>query len=170
VPREEIQAALVQEGANEITAITLASLSGGRPGWSLQALRDPTRQRINDRDEALMFLTELLPADKVKRLSFAEEMVSRWQNGGQKRASVLTIINIWLGWWRDLALVQQDLTDYVTNFDRLDELKKLSGKFSLNQIKEMLRGLTRTQAELEANVAPRLAIGDLLLNVLPPHK
>jgi DNA polymerase III gamma/tau subunit len=167
VPRLEIEVALKEQGASENTARTLAALASGRPGWALQALHDTTRQRLNDRDEALMFLEELLPADRVRRMSFAEELTGKWQNGGNKRTSVLVMLNIWLGWWRDLALMRQNLSQHVSNIDKLDTLKKQATQFSVTQIMEMLQGITRAQAELESNVAPRLALGDLFLNRLP---
>ncbi|NWJ48844.1 MAG: DNA polymerase III subunit delta' [Chloroflexi bacterium] len=167
VPREEIARSLLSEGASKNEAHMLAALSAGRPGWALEEYRDTTKQRINDRDEALMHLEELLPADRVKRLSFADTLTARWQSGGNKRTSVLVMLNIWLGWWRDLALVRQNLPAHISNVDKLDTLKEQAGRFSPIQIKDMLLGITHAQAELEANVMPRLALGDLFINKLP---
>ncbi len=167
VPSLEIETALKELGAAEKSAKILAALAAGRPGWALSTMRDTTRQNLNDRDEALMHLEEMLPADRVKRMSFVEELTTKWQGGGSKRGSVLVTINIWLGWWRDLALVRQDLPQYITNVDKLDDLKQQANRLTPTQIKEMLQGLTRTQAELESNVAPRLALGDLFLNKMP---
>lgn len=167
VPREEIAHALQSEGASKTEAHMLAALSAGRPGWALDEYKDSTKQRINDRDEALMHLEKLLPADRLIRLSFADKLTYQWQSGGNKRNSVLVMLNIWLGWWRDLALVRQNLTTHVSNVDKLDTLKEQAGRFSPIQIKNMLLGITHAQAELEANVMPRLALGDLFINKLP---
>ncbi len=167
VPTVTIETALKERGASETTARTLAALAAGRPGWALRALQDRTRQDLNDRDEALMQLSELLPLDRVKRMGFAEELTKKWQEGGDKRASVQTTLNIWLGWWRDLALVKNDLISYITNVDKLEELKKQAQKITALQIKEMIQGIALAAAQLEGNVSPRLSLGDLFINKLP---
>lgn len=167
VPTQVIAQALSERGADNETASKLSALAAGRPGWALRAFNDPLHTDVNDRDEALMELNDLLPADRVRRLAFAEELAGRWQGGIEKRLAIFNRLNLWLGWWRDLGLVKSGLAQYVSNRDKLPELEKQAAKISAAQIKEMLVGLTRAQAELDANVAPRLALGDLFLNRLP---
>ncbi len=167
VPQTTLATALEERGATPERARLLAALAAGRPGWALRALRDKTQQDLNDRDEALMHHHELLPADRARRLGFADELTTRWQAQGERRASVGAMLNVWLGWWRDLALVKNGQESYVTNLDLLDQLRSQAEKVSLTQIKDMLRGLTRTQAELDGNVSPRLALGNLFINWLP---
>ena len=162
-----IEEALKEQGASELIAHTLAALAAGRPGWALRAFQDRTHQDLNDRDEAIMQLMELLPGDRIKRMGFAEDLTKKWQEGGNKRASIQTMLNIWLGWWRDLALVRAGLLQFLTNVDKLDDLKKQAKKLTDLQIKEMLLGITRAAAQLEGNVTPRLALGDLFINKLP---
>jgi DNA polymerase-3 subunit delta' len=168
VPKTEIVQALQNEGASLEEAETLAAIAAGRPGWALQAYR--TKANLTEREEALQQMNSLLPADKIQRTFIAEEIAGRWQSGGDKRAGVLSTFNVWLGWWRDLALVRQNLDNYVSNVDKLAELQVQAKKLSPVQIKDMLGGITRAQAELESNVAPRMAINDLFLNRLPYSK
>lgn len=166
VPSVIIEQALGERGVKAEMMSILAALAAGRPGWALRAMVDP-RQDLDDRDEALMHLTDLLSADRVHRLAFADELNGRWQGGPERKMAIFAELNQWLGWWRDLALTSFGLSHYVTNRDKQTELQKQSAKLTPLQIKEMLVGLTRAQAELEANVSPRLALGDLLLNKLP---
>ncbi len=167
VPLAEIQEAIEQRGARPEQACILAALAAGRPGYALRTLYDPTRRDINDRDEALMFHNDLLPADRARRLGFAEELAGRWQAQGERRAGVFLMLNIWLGWWRDLALVRSGQEQYVTNQDKLEELRRQAAKTDASQNQAMLRGLLRATAELESNVSPRLALGELFINTLP---
>ncbi len=170
VPYVIIEQALRERGADASTAQTLASLAAGRPGWAVRAWAEPQRQELlDDRDEALMHLTELFSADRVRRLAFADEINSRWQGGPEKRLAVYAELNQWLGWWRDLALTRAGVTHigFITNRDKYAELQCQAASLSPLQIKAMLQALTRAQAELEANVTPRLVLGDLLLNKLP---
>jgi len=164
---ETVQGALVGLGASAERARLLAALSAGRPGYALRALYDKTHQDLNDRDEALMHHDEMLKADAARRLGFAEELTGRWQAQGDRRASVLLMLNVWLGWWRDLALVKNSQEQFVTNRDKLEELRKQAEKANPNQIQAMLQGLLRATAQLESNVSPRLALGDLFVNKLP---
>ena len=170
VPKETLQTALTHEGASPEQASLLAALAVGRPGYALRLLHDRTHQHMDDRDEALMHHHELLTSDKTLRLNFAEELNGRWQGQGERRAGVITMLNAWLGWWRDLALVLNGQTQFVTNQDRLDELQRQAAHLNMEQIKAMLRALTRTQSELDSNVSPRLAFGDLFINTLPYFK
>ncbi|HEX2910116.1 MAG TPA: DNA polymerase III subunit [Chloroflexia bacterium] len=170
VPTAEIEQALLDLEATPAEAGKLAALAVGRPGYALRAFFDKTQADLNDRDEALMHHNDLLSADRAARLLFAEELTSRWQAQGEKRASVLLVLNLWLGWWRDLALLKNGQEEFVTNRDKLEDLRKQAERVSLLQIKEMLLGLTRCVDELESNVSPRLALGDLFINKLPRIK
>lgn len=167
VPTAAVEAALLERGAEPQPARTLAALSVGRPGFALRAFYDKTHQDVNDRDEAVMHLEDLLKSDRAARLAFSEELNSRWMSQGERRASVLTMLNLWLGWWRDLLLVYNGQARYATNQDKLDTLQTQVDRLQLSQIKEMLQWLTRAQSELDSNVSPRLALGDLFINHLP---
>jgi DNA polymerase III gamma/tau subunit len=72
-----------------------------------------------------------------------------------------------LGWWRDLLLVYNGQARYATNQDKLETLQGQADRLHLSQIKEMLQWLTRARSELDSNVSPRLALGDLFVNHLP---
>ena len=170
VPYLAIEQALHLRGAAPDLAQKLAALAAGRPGWALQAWDESNRQEMfDDRDEDLMHLHQLLSQDRVGRLAFAEELESSWRGGVEKRLQIFRKLNTWLSWGRDLSLVHSGLgeSNYVTNYDYRRELQHQVRQLNALQIKELLMALTRVQAELEANVSPRLALGDLFLNKLP---
>jgi DNA polymerase-3 subunit delta' len=167
VPTETIEKALDARGADQTTAHKLAALAVGRPGYALRAFYDKTHQDVDDRDEAVQEMETLLKADQAARLAFSEELNSRWAGQGERRASVVRMLNLWLGWWRDLLLVYNGQGRFATNQDKLDTLQAQVDRLHLGQIKEMLQWLTRAQSELDSNVSPRLALGDLFVNHLP---
>lgn len=167
VPTQTVETALEARGADPATARKLAALSVGRPGYALRAFYDKTHQDVDDRDEAIQEMETLLKADQATRLAFSEELNSRWLGQGERRASVVTMLNLWLGWWRDLLLVYNGQGRYATNQDKLDALQAQVERLELGKIKEMLQWLTRAQSELDSNVSPRLALGDLFVNHLP---
>jgi DNA polymerase III subunit delta' len=168
VPTEQIREALIAGGATPDEAKKYAALSAGRPGYAMTALLDKTS--LDDRDEAIMHLDNLLRGDRAERLGFAEELNGKWAAHGERRESVQTLLRVWLGWWRDLALVKNGQTAFVTNVDKLSELKAQAGRFSNDQIKDMLRAILLATSQLEGNISPRLALGDLFLNKLPRNR
>ena len=167
VPKATLKAALLAEGAEAGQADLLASLAAGRPGFARRSLNGQGRTTLDDRDESLMHHDDLLVADRARRLTFAEELNARWQAQGERRASVLTLLNVWLGWWRDLALIKNGQDVYVTNQDKLVGLKKQASRLEMSQIVGMLQAITRCQSQIDGNVSPRLALGDLFINHLP---
>lgn len=167
VPTETVETALVARGAVPLAARNLAALSVGRPGFALRTFYDKTHQDMDDRDEAIQEMETLLKAERSARLAFSEELNSRWSSQGERRASVVTMLNLWLGWWRDLLLVYNGQSHYATNQDKLELLQGQADRLDMIQIKEMLQWLTRAQTELDSNVSPRLALGDLFINHLP---
>jgi DNA polymerase-3 subunit delta' len=159
VAPQVLESALIERGVPPAEAHLLARLSGGRAGWALAASDDDAmlRQRQQDLDQML----ELLTASRVERLDFA------WQ-ASRDQSAALRLLASWTGWWRDLLLLCGRGEGSVANVDRLDELRLTAQQSSLPQAWMTLKALQATEAQLEANVNPRLALEGMLLK-LPHH-
>jgi DNA polymerase III subunit delta' len=151
VPPEEIEAALRARGAVEDRARLLSRLAGGRPGWAIEALADPAR--LAARAEQV----EQLGQPRVARLSVAGAFTDA--------AAARAAMDVWLGWWRDALLVQQDCVDLVANTDRLESLRRLGASQPPEHVWRALARLQEARQQIDANANVRLAVEALLLDL-----
>ena len=162
--RVEIRAALDALGVPDERASLLAALSQGRAGWALEAAQGDA-DVLEDRRAAVDECVKLGSVGTVDRLAVAAELDRRYNKGD--RLSVVAVLTFWMSWWRDVLLAKAGCMDLVANFDYHTELSRVSGRLDLAQIQGALKDLSRTLAELEQNVNPRLALDGLVLRL--PH-
>jgi DNA polymerase-3 subunit delta' len=151
-----VEAALLDRGLAAPQAELLARLSGGRVGWALQASQDDGM--LSRRRQDLDRFVELLSAGSVERLDFA------WKASRDPDTS-RRLIELWMGWCRDLLLVCSGTEDRVLNVDRGDELGRLAEQTTILEAWAALGALQVTAARLEANVNARLALEGLFLTL-----
>lgn len=159
LPLAAISAALQDRwGVAKEKADLLASLSGGRMGWALTALQDDSI--LAEREERLAELLRLSHADRLERLSIA----ARW---AQKPREAVELLELWLGWWRDLLMVRagNQSVGGTGNFDSRKILEQEGARYSVAQISEFLASLERTIAQVERNANLRLALEVLMLDL-----
>ena len=160
--RPEVRRALITRwGASEEQADSLAALSLGRLGWAARALQDG--RLLQRRQEDLSALARMMEAGLLERFAFAEAQERRWKRGDH--ASVLGLLEQWLGWWRDLLLLWEDSSDLITNRDCLPDLQAAAQKVSPEKAFVFLQALRSTQQRLLEQVNARLAFEELLLQM-----
>jgi DNA polymerase-3 subunit delta' len=151
-----VETSLIDQGLELPQAQLLVRLAGGRVGWALSAAKNEAV--LQQRRQDLSRLLELLAADRVQRFDFA------WQASRDVAASQ-RLIELWMGWWRDLLLMTSQGEDYLVNIDRVDELRWLAGQSNRRQAWATLKALQETSAHLEAHVNARLAWESLMLKL-----
>jgi DNA polymerase-3 subunit delta' len=145
VPTAEIASALqARDGLPAAGADLLARLSGGRPGWALEAAHEEVR--LTDRARALDDLAERMAASYSRAPGAALETVAVWQL-----------------WWWDVYLTQQQCPDLVTNVDRGETIQTAANQVPPGEVVAYLRRLSVAAQHLLQNVNPRLAFEGLLL-------
>ena len=75
------------------------------------------------------------------------------------------LLEQWIGWWRDVLLIQNGEVARVTNVDRAENLHDHAARFGLEEINRALKSLRATSYYIEQNVNARLAMEVLLLNL-----
>lgn len=135
----------------------LTRLSGGRPGWAIQALSDDAF--LAERQQRLQEMVNLLSMSRAERLAYAN-------NFGRDPAQLKTVLALWLTLWRDLLLLKSGSQTLPTNIDWLDTLRPVAGHISLMQINQTIIQLRHRLHNLERNVNPRLIL-DMTLLKLP---
>jgi DNA polymerase-3 subunit delta' len=75
------------------------------------------------------------------------------------------LLETWLGWWRDVVLIQNGDGSRITNVDREDALRDHANRFPMEQAQSTLQAVRSTARYLTQNVNARLALEVLLLNL-----
>ena len=138
----------------------LAQVSGGRVGWAVNALSDPTV--LAERAERLDLLRTVIRGGTINRLEVASRLAERYSKG---KDDVQLVLGDWLSWWRDVLLVQQGCREAVVNTDQTDELEASARRVSPSALRAAVAAFAPASDALSANVNPRLVLEHLLLSL-----
>lgn len=159
LPIDQVQAALIERWqVDSEAARLLARLSGGRLGWAVRASAD--RLLLESRNTRLDILSRVLSEGRAERLSRAGDL-----SRDSEKDKLPELLEEWLGWWRDVLLVQNGDGARITNVDRAETLRKHAAAFTPAQVDSALVQIRLTAQYLYQNVNARLAIEVLLLNL-----
>lgn len=142
----------------ESEAALLGRLSRGRLGWAVTQAQqaDKTDQRLAQ----LQILWQLLAADPVERLLFAEKSAAAFTS-----RHLFDMIDLWTTWWRDVLLVQAGCADSCCNIDQRARLQHQADAVPLATVRDYLRTLQRIERYLQHTINTRLALEVLLLQL-----
>ncbi|MCC7360426.1 MAG: DNA polymerase III subunit delta' [Anaerolineales bacterium] len=160
LPHAQVRAALIERWlAPAERADLLAHLAQGRLGYAVALHGDdealPARaQRLDD-------LQALLAGSRVARFSYAEKLAKEGKDGPERIQGVL---DLWLGFWRDVLLATAGAAGPRANPDRAAEVERVAQALTPAAAHAVLAGLRRTSALLEKNTNARLALEVCLLD------
>ena len=167
--RLELRPLPVREVAAELTsthsmghdeADLTARLSMGRLGWALSAAADPALQ---DRRRAeLERIAHLSTAGLDERFSYASELASLFT---RNREDAREVLNLWLGWWRDLLVIKEGAEEFVYNLDWSDSLVRMASTYTTAQVSGFMRAIMGALEALDQNANARLALEVLMLSL-----
>lgn len=150
-------------------AALLANLSGGRIGWAIRAAQEP--ELTSGRDAALRELESAVTQSRVGRFMVADGLT---KDAFKDRSGLVTVLEAWQSYWRDVLLVQHHATTPLVNRDHEHAIRQIATATSTEQTMTVLKGLSRTFEYVDRNVNPRLAVEVLMLDMprlsalLPP--
>ena len=156
---EQTKAALISRGCDAERAELIASLSCGRTGWALDAMADG--EALAMRDDMLNLLRDVLGGTRLARIKAAEELSKRV---GRDKAELRQILEIWLTFWRDVALQCLDSPVKPCNGDRRNEIRALAQRIGPATALDALKATQRMLQTLETNANLRLALDALFLD------
>jgi DNA polymerase-3 subunit delta' len=151
-----VERTLIEKSVDAERARLLAHLSGGRIGWALRTAQNPAL--LDTRNECLDVLTAVVQEGRAERLTRADALA-------KKSDDLPELLDFWLGWWRDVLLMQTGEGTRVTNVDRANILQEHATRFSFEQVNRAVKSVRGTARYLAQNVNARLAIEVLLLNL-----
>jgi DNA polymerase-3 subunit delta' len=152
------QALSKQWQADATQAKLLAHLANGRLGWAVEQLRNAASQQ--ERVEQLQLLWRLVGADRIERLTVAEQMASNRNN-----QQMFGLLEQWTIWWRDVLLAQAGSPEACCNIDQQTEIARQARLLPTLAVQRYLHTLKRIEAYLHHTVNTRLALDVLLLQM-----
>lgn len=153
---QEVQRDLESKGVESGRAKLIAHISGGRPGYARRLAQDDAL--LGQREERLNDLLSLLPASRVEKFKYAEQLAK------DKDAMRQTIL-FWLSYWRDVMLRTAQAETPLVNADRNLEIEGLAQRLDLSTARKTVADLEAALERLEKNVNPRLLAEVLLLDL-----
>lgn len=153
----------------------IASFSGGRAGWALQAARQPAILTVRER--LLDLLARLPESDSVFAFRAAEEFRALARELAQEgdagaaseaggasaedrmvRAHAATLLDVARSWFRDLLVLKLARDVPLINADRRGELGTAAAGQAAGRIEDALSAVARTRRYLARNANVALAL------------
>ena len=146
-------------------SLLIASLSQGSLGMALQ-------MDLNDVLVKRQEIINLFLKDSLKSISGFFHFARRFSGEGEedrrhKINSTQESIGLMLSWLRDLILVKRggDI-EMVINFDRIDDLKKISSQYNYEQLENIFSIFSRANRLFARNVDVRIMIESCLAEMI----
>ena len=153
---EAIETHLGSHGAEPERAHLIAHVSGGRPGYALQLLKDESA--LEFRGERLAELRQLLSSTRVQKFNYAEKMA-------KDKETMRRTLLVWLSYWRDVLLRASGAKTPIANIDQNETITLLADRLVLGRARHVVHYLELALQRLERNVNPRLLAEVLLLDL-----
>lgn len=138
----------------------VADLSAGRPGWALEAVKNP--RLLQEHDAHISALLEALGGGAASRLALAERMSKRW-TAGHREEVYATLFN-WLGFWRETMLRASGDPSSAARAPYADTVQRLA-QAGVGQAGKAASRTLEAISHLDANVNTRMAVENLLLDL-----
>lgn len=137
----------------------LAHLSGGRLGWAVNAGTTP--KLLQERTADLKLLQTALKGSLVERFELADKLAKQPEELPAR-------LQTWLTWWRDVALVQWQQGEQMTNLDEEGMIRESAGIWTTKQTLHSLNQTQQALWQLQRNANTRLVVENLFLNYPEP--
>ncbi|GAC1433452.1 MAG: DNA polymerase III subunit delta' [Chloroflexota bacterium] len=143
-------------------ARTLATLSGGRPGWARAAAADQTL--VGAYDERLESMANLLDLDLAGRIAAVPRLLNR-ATFNENRALAADLLDLLLQWVRDLLVVAEGLPDLVVATRQFERLESQAAHLNRERLQQAITLIRQAMLDVEHNLTPRLVLENLLLHL-----
>jgi DNA polymerase III subunit delta' len=133
----------------------LARLCGGRIGWAMRALDDPTM--LEQRDGAISVLENILDLSRGKRFEVAEDL-------SKDKLALFPLLELWQSYWRDVMLMCEGAPLPIANNDHHEAIERLSARITSEEALTALEATRTMMHNLRYNLNLRLALEVMFLD------
>lgn len=158
---QDLEEILQGRGADAEQAHFLAALAGGRPGWALTMLSDPSA--LDDRTQLLVDLGEILSGSRVARFEYSARLARAKSTDASRRQTVFAL-ETWLGLWRDALVQALGDEDMIRNIDQADILGRLSSQVPPEELLQAARATEQALESIDGYANVQLTLEALMLD------
>ncbi len=157
----DIQAELVKRGIENARAAVVSRLAQGNFRKAMILLQEDYQSL---RDLALQAIIVAASSDDAERFSFVEKLAS-----GKNKSMVKDFFALTILWLRDVFIFHQlrfenpDWGTILTNFDRLEDVQKLSILLADRDLEEAISGLEKLIDLIDKNIYINLILINFML-------
>ncbi|MFA6409961.1 MAG: DNA polymerase III subunit delta' [Candidatus Buchananbacteria bacterium] len=138
-------------------AKTLTALSFGRPGVALNYFLAP--EKYEAFEEQIQEFVSLIKSGNIERFKMISEIIESHDADELKE-----ILAVWTKVIRDLLLLRIGAQDFISNLNLFSELEQVAKVYQSKDLIENLKKINQAKRYLSANVNPKLALENLVLN------
>ncbi len=156
LPLQDIEKIIAQQLPQDSDKIhILARLARGRVEEALDLTKENNTLRI--REELLNALRKNMNLEEIFKLT------AQWAN--YKDKELQRFFDIILFWFRDILILRQGGEKWLINYDKMEELAREKGKYSVKEIKKIMETIQKARYYLKSNVNQKLVLEALWLNL-----
>ncbi len=137
-----------------------AHIASGRPGVAFSLGNNP--EELKMRRQRLEDVQKLLAASRSERFTYVEQLL---RDRGRERETARGILLTWMSYWRDVMLQSAETSAPLENLDWAESIQRTSAWVGLSGARRFVERIQHTQACLDENVNPRLALEVLMLDL-----
>ena len=152
---ETLESHLTQQGAGSDQARLIAHISGGRLGYAIRLLNEPST--LEFRNEKLNEAQSFTTATRVDKFAYAEKLF-------KDKDAMRNVLLLWLSYWRDVLLCTGESSVPIANIDRAKEIKSLAERVSLSEAEAWFQSWKTLYRSWKSNVNARLLAEVILLD------
>ena len=157
---KDLEQVLHQElGYNLEESKNVARLSDGRIGWALNALND--QSFLAERHQQIERLVGIVKGDLKAKFDYAAELSRPTRN----RSEIQNELRMWLSWFRDVMMVQNNLPLNLTNIAWQSTVQLHASSTTKLEVLEASKAILKTSNLIEKNVNRRILFEALMLQL-----
>lgn len=155
VAADVIEAGLIGRNVDAEIAGALSRLSGGRPGWAINAAEDTAA--YEQHMQSIETLMGLLRSGRVARFNYAEDL-GRYDG-------LKAVLEVWQSWFRDVMLVAEGSRVRPIHANRLDDLQAVADSAGGEGARRALIAIRDAMYFLQRNANTRLTLEVMFLEM-----
>ena len=156
IQKEQMRDYLQRKGITGIQQEVLEKLSNGSIGVINDILEDETYLEI--RKQSINYLDRLEKAQIMELYEIVKEMTEDKEN-------IERILEFWLLWYRDIAVVKATNNDDVYYKDYQQQLLDMSSKLTYNKVSQNIEFIKSAILDIRQNIYSTFVIENLLLKL-----